>query len=112
MSLPTTPTRGVLFVHSARSALCAHVEWAVAGVLETLPTRLGARSPPSRAPTVLSCRGRRPRASALLASALRGWEQLRFEVTEEPTASSEGARYSYTPSLGIFHALTGCTATF
>jgi hypothetical protein len=32
---------------------------------------------------------------------------LRFEVTEEPTASSEGARYSYTPDLGIFHAMTG-----
>jgi len=45
--------------------------------------------------------------SATLASALRGWEQLRFEVSEEPTASSEGARYSYTPTLGIFHAMTG-----
>src|SRR5687768_16445282 len=26
-------TRGVLFVHAAPSALCPHVEWAVAGVL-------------------------------------------------------------------------------
>ena len=26
-------TRGVLYVHSAASALCPHVEWAVAGVL-------------------------------------------------------------------------------
>ena len=45
--------------------------------------------------------------AAVLASALRGWEKLRFEVTEEPTATSEGARYSYTPELGIFHAMTG-----
>ncbi|HEY3202018.1 MAG TPA: DUF3145 family protein, partial [Actinomycetes bacterium] len=26
-------TRGVLYVHSAPSALCPHVEWAIAGVL-------------------------------------------------------------------------------
>ena len=29
----TPMTRGVLFVHSAPSALCAHIEWAAAGVL-------------------------------------------------------------------------------
>jgi hypothetical protein len=45
--------------------------------------------------------------AARLASALRGWQLLRFEVTEEPTAAAEGERYSSTPDLGIFHALTG-----
>ncbi len=72
------------------------------------PTLLGCRRWQSRAPTGLSCRGK-PAAgtAAALASALRGWDKLRFEVTEEPTASTEGARYSYTPSLGIFHAMAG-----
>jgi hypothetical protein len=42
-----------------------------------------------------------------LASALKGWQRLRFEVTEEATPGSEAERYAYTPSLGIFHALTG-----
>ena len=28
-----TTTRGVLYVHSAKSAMCAHVEWAVEAVL-------------------------------------------------------------------------------
>jgi Protein of unknown function (DUF3145) len=46
-------------------------------------------------------------SAAALASAMRGWDRLRFEVTEEPTASSEGARFSFTPTLGIFHAMTG-----
>jgi len=32
---------------------------------------------------------------------------VRFEVTEEPTSVTEGLRYSYTPSLGIFCAATG-----
>ena len=45
--------------------------------------------------------------AAALTSALRGWQHLRFEVTEEPTATSEGCRYSFTPSLGVFHAVTG-----
>ena len=38
---------------------------------------------------------------------LRGWNHLRFEITEEPTSGAEGARFSYTPDLGIFHAVTG-----
>jgi hypothetical protein len=28
-------------------------------------------------------------------------------VTEEPTSSTEGERYSYTPTLGIFHGVPG-----
>ena len=28
-------------------------------------------------------------------------------MTEEATASTEGERYSYTPTLGVFHAITG-----
>ena len=42
-----------------------------------------------------------------MASALRGWDQLRFEITEDATPATEGARYSYTPDLGVFHAVTG-----
>jgi len=37
-------------------------------------------------------------------STLRGWNKLRFEATEEPTASSEGERYSVTPTLGVYRA--------
>ena len=28
-------------------------------------------------------------------------------MTEEPTTGTEGTRYSYTPELGVFHAVTG-----
>ena len=45
--------------------------------------------------------------AAAVASALRGWNHLRFEITEEPTSSTEGTRFSCTPDLGIFHAITG-----
>jgi hypothetical protein len=101
-------TRGVLFVHAATSALCPHVEWAVAGVLgASVPVQW---TPQPAAPgsfrAEVSWRGPIGTAAALT-SALRGWQHLRFEVTEEPTASSEGCRYSFTPSLGVFHAVTG-----
>src|SRR4028119_1185406 len=101
-------TRGAVYVHSAPSALCPHVQWAVAGVL-------GVRVDPHWVPqpaavgtyrTELAWHGGVGTAAAL-ASALRGWSHLRFEITEEPTASTEGARFSYTPELGIFHAVTG-----
>ena len=48
-----------------------------------------------------------PGNGATLASAMRGWEHVRYEVTEEPSPGYEGERYSYTPSLGIFHAVMG-----
>jgi len=44
-----------------------------------------------------------PGTGARLASALRGWENLRFEVTEEPSPGCDGSRWSHTPSLGIHH---------
>jgi hypothetical protein len=101
-------SRGVLYVHSTPSALCPHIEWAVSGVLG-VPVSLDWTAQPAQAGTYraeLSWAGDAGSAAAV-ASALRGWQQLRFEVTEEPTASTEGARYSYTPELGVFHAVTG-----
>jgi hypothetical protein len=101
-------TRGVLYVHSAPSALCPHIEWAAGGVLGSAVsldwTPQGAQAGAYRAE--FSWTGEAGTAAAI-ASALRGWNHLRFEVTEDPTPSSEGSRYSYTPELGVFHAVTG-----
>src|SRR3954462_7503308 len=83
-----TATRGVLYVHSASSALCPHIEWAVGGVLGVSvnfswtpqPAQGGSyRAEYSWAGEVGS--------AAAVASALRGWNHLRFEITEEPTPS-------------------------
>jgi hypothetical protein len=101
-------TRGVIYVHSAPSALCPHIEWALGGVLgnavnlEWTPQPAQAGSYRSE----YSWLGEAGSAAAI-ASALRGWNHLRFEITEEPTTSTEGSRYSYTPDLGVFHAVTG-----
>ena len=101
-------TRGVLYVHSAPSALCPHIEWAAGGVLGAAVS-LEWTPQPAQAGTYraeFSWAGSSGTAAAI-ASALRGWNQLRFEITEEPTSSTEGTRFSYTPDLGIFHAVTG-----
>jgi len=101
-------TRGVVYVHSAPSALCPHVEWAVGGVL-SVPAALSWTPQPAAAGAYraeLSWQAGVGTAASL-ASALRGWTHLRFEITEEPTAVSEGARYCYTEQLGLFHAVTG-----
>jgi hypothetical protein len=98
----------VLYVHSAPSALCPHLEWAVGGVLGAA-VDLEWSPQPAQAGSYRAELGfsGEPGTAVAIASALRGWNHLRFEVTEDPTPSSEGARYSYTPDLGIFHAVTG-----
>ena len=101
-------TRGVVYVHCAPPALCPHVEWAVGGVLGVRVTFDWTPQPaaPGTVRAELSWQAA-PGTGAALASALRDWSQLRFEVTEEPSAGAEGERWSATPALGMFHATTG-----
>jgi hypothetical protein len=44
-----------------------------------------------------------------IASALAGWNRLRFEVTEDGSSGCDGVRHCYTPGLGIFTAVTGAS---
>jgi hypothetical protein len=99
--------RGVLQVHSAPPALCPHLEWAVAGVLG-VPVNLPWVDQPASPGTVraeLVWQGG-PGAAGAVTSALAGWGRLRFEVTEEASPGCDAVRYSCTPSLGAFSAIT------
>ena len=100
-------TRGVLFVHSAPTALCPHVEWAIGSVVDKRTDLEWTAQPaaPGMFRAELSWTGT-PGTGAQLASALRGWAHLRYEVTEEPSQGVDGGRWSHTPELGIFHAVT------
>ena len=102
--------QGVLQVHSAPPALCPHIEWAVAGVLG-VPVDLAWVGQPAAPGDV---RGElnwhaRPGMAGSITSALAGWNRLRFEVTEEASPGCDAVRYSYTPALGIFSAVTGAS---
>ncbi len=98
---------GVLYVHSAPSALCSHIEWAVArivGVPVSMPWVSQSASPGSlRAELDWQTR---PGTAGAIASELAGWNRLRFEVTEDGTPGCDGVRYCYTPDLGTFTAIT------
>ena len=99
--------RGVLQVHSAPPALCPHVEWAVAGVIGVsvnLPW-VNQAAAPGMVRAELDWQGA-PGASGAITSALAGWSRLRFEVSEEASPGCDAIRYSYTPDLGVFSAVT------
>lgn len=98
-------TRGVVFIHSTPTALCPHITWALESVLgqsvslDWTEQQLGR----SLKRAEFSWTGE-PGTGAKLASALRGWDNVRYEVTEEPTPGLDGSRWSHTPTLGIHHA--------
>jgi uncharacterized protein DUF3145 len=99
--------RGVLYVHSAPSALCPHIEWAVAGVVG-VPVNLPWANQPA-APGAMRAEldwAARPGTAGAITSALAGWNRLRFEVTEEASPGCDAVRYSYTPGLGTFSCTT------
>ena len=99
--------RGVLQIHSAPPALCSHVEWAVAGVVG-VPVSLpwvGQAAAPGMVRAELDWQGS-PGTSAAITSALAGWGRLRFEATEEASPGCDAIRYSCTPDLGVFSAVT------
>jgi len=101
-------TRGVVYVHATPTALCPHIEWAVGAVLGVRVTLewTGQPAAPGMVRAELSWQGE-PGTAASIASALRDWRLIRFEVTEEPSAGGEGERYSCTPDLGLFSAAIG-----
>src|SRR6059058_6057676 len=100
-------TRGVLYVHSAPRALCPHIEWAAGGVLGVRLSMDWIPQPaaPGMYRAEVSWQAEQG-TGARLTSALRGWAHLRYEVTEEPSQGVDGGRWSHTPELGIFHAVT------
>lgn len=100
-------TRGVIFVHSAPRALCPHIEWAMGSVLDQRVALDWTLQPAVAQMVRAEYSWVGPVGTgARLASALRGWTHLRYEITEDSTAISDGGRWSHTPELGIFHAQT------
>jgi hypothetical protein len=98
---------GVLQIHSAPPALSPHIEWAVAGVLGVAVSLPWVDQPasPGTLRAELSWQGR-PGTAGAITSALAGWNLLRFEITEEASPGCDPVRYSCTPSLGAFCAVT------
>jgi len=105
--MPRVMTCGVVFIHSTPSALCPHIAWALESVLGEPVSLEWARQPHGvkLLRTEVSWAGEAG-TGGRVSSALRGWDNLRYEVTEEASQGSDGSRWSYTPSLGIHHTWT------
>jgi hypothetical protein len=97
-------SRGYLVIHSAPSALTRHIQWAVANLLGN-SVLLMWRPQPLLAGTYRTvCEWRdRTGTGAELASVLRGWHYLRFEIREEEPDAT--VLYRFTPELGIHRAV-------
>ncbi|NLA65383.1 MAG: DUF3145 family protein [Leucobacter sp.] len=98
---------GVFFVHSCPPALVAQVEWALAREIDQLVKPHWSPQPLQQGllrATVDWCGP--VGTAAAVASSLFGWQQLRFEITEDATAHSDSGRWMHTPTLGIFHLRT------
>jgi hypothetical protein len=98
--------RGVLYVHSVAPAVSPHVEWAVASVIGD-PVRLDWQPQPA-SPSSLYAEATwlgEPGTAGRLVSTLMGWP-VRFEATEDATGTTDGERFAFTPTLGLFHAMT------
>lgn len=97
--------RGHLRIHSAPSALRRHIDWALADLLgpevrcEWTPQILKAGTYKCTL-SWRDCEG----VAAAIASSLRGWHYLYFEVQED--TNNGGELFRATPELGIHHALT------
>ena len=98
-------SRGVVYVHSAPTSLCPHIGWALESTLgqrvdlDWTPQPAGSRLVRAELTWVADAG-----TGARIASALRGWDHLRYEVTEEPSPGVDGSRWSHTPGLGIHHS--------
>ena len=100
-------TTGVVYIHASPAAVCPHVEWALSSTLNARANLKWTPQPamPGQLRAVTNWVGP-VGTGAQLANALRSWSVLRFEVTEDPTAHTDGTRYLHTPSLGIHVAQT------
>jgi len=98
---------GVFVVHSCPAQLTSLVEWALARELGAV-VKLDWSVQPMQPETLkTNVRWAGPiGTAAALTSSLFGQRDLRFEITEESTATSEGGRWMHTPRLGIFHLHT------
>ncbi|MBW3086441.1 hypothetical protein KEM60_02660 [Austwickia sp. TVS 96-490-7B] len=99
-------TQGVVYIHSTPSSLCPHIGWAIESVLGASVKLSWTQQPLGRTlmRAELTWSGV-PGTGAHLASALRRCQDVRFEVVEDPSAGVDGARWTYTPSLGVHHTI-------
>ena len=101
-------THGHIAIYSAPKAVLAHVQWSINEVLGK-PHELTWQIQPLMVGTwrtQFSWNGLLG-SGAKLASALRGWHYLKFEIYEAAMKGSDGSLYMFTTELGLFRSNVG-----
>ena len=98
-------SEGLVLIHLAPSSLLTHVEWTISGISGN-PTKINWIKDESsdsvfRGSVAVDCG---LNDGATLASAFMNLKQLSFEVIHQSALA--GARWSFTPNLGMFHCAT------
>ena len=101
---------GLVVIHSAPSALRQHIEWGLNSLLGA-PQNIFWRDQPLNPGTVRTAiEFRAPIGTASkIATALKNWHYLRFEVSELGTHGGE--LFRFTPELGIHRATVDAVGT-
>jgi hypothetical protein len=106
LSTPSTSrqVRGFLTIHSTPSALRHHIDWAIQGVLGSWIKLAWTPQPlmPGTFRTQLEFRSDQGSA-AKIASVLRSWHYLNFEIIEG--SETGGELFRFTPELGIHRSV-------
>lgn len=94
---------GHLTIHSAPAALRQHIEWGINSLLGSPQNFMWRDQPLAAGTSRTALEFRAPRASAAkIATALKNWHYLRFEVHELDQGGGE--LFRCTPELGIHRA--------
>jgi hypothetical protein len=97
--------RGLLTIHSAPSALRAHIDWAIQNILGSDNALNWLTQPMMVGTFKTKCQwSGQQRSGAEIASTLRSWHFLNFEVMENH--ENGGELFRFTPELGIHRAVT------
>lgn len=101
-------SHGRISIYSAPKVVLSHIQWSLSDVIGNPQNLSWDLQPliPSSWRTQLSWSGSLG-TGAKLASALRGWHYLKFEIYEAASHGSDGSLYMFTSELGLFRGSIG-----
>lgn len=101
---------GDLRIYSAPKALIRHIQWSLNSIFESKVSLDWVAQPLAAGTYACELQWRsRKKCASTIASTLKSWHFIRFEVREFPTAGGEGVLYRCTPELGLHQAVTAST---
>jgi Protein of unknown function (DUF3145) len=101
---------GDLRIYSAPKALLRHIQWSLNSIFDSKVTLEWVSQPLSAGTFACEFQWRSNKECASkIASTLKSWHFIRFEVREFPTEGGEGVFYRCTPDLGLHQAVTSST---